>query len=27
VTRGLLWSVGKLGPDGNPVEGYGPVKK
>lgn len=26
ITRGLLWSVGKLGPDGNPVEGYGPKK-
>jgi uncharacterized protein len=24
VTRGLLWSVGKLGADGAPVAGYGP---
>ena len=24
VTRGLLWTVGKLGPDGTPVAGYGP---
>jgi type 1 glutamine amidotransferase len=24
VTRGLLWAVGKLAPDGAPVEGYGP---
>jgi hypothetical protein len=24
VTRGLLWAVGKLGPDGTPVAGYGP---
>lgn len=24
VTRGLLWSVGKLGDDGEPVEGAGP---
>lgn len=27
VARGLLWAVGKLGPDGNPVPGYEPVKK
>ncbi|MEM7395010.1 MAG: ThuA domain-containing protein, partial [Verrucomicrobiota bacterium] len=26
VTRGLLWTVGKLGPEGLPHEGYGPVK-
>ncbi|HEU4719938.1 MAG TPA: ThuA domain-containing protein [Gemmatimonadaceae bacterium] len=24
VTRGLLWTVGKLAPDGTPVAGYGP---
>lgn len=24
VTRGLLWAVGKLAPDGTPVAGYGP---
>jgi len=24
VTRGFLWAVGKLGPDGNPTAGYGP---
>jgi type 1 glutamine amidotransferase len=24
VTRGVLWAVGKLGPDGTPVAGYGP---
>jgi uncharacterized protein len=24
VTRGILWTVGKLGPDGTPVAGYGP---
>jgi hypothetical protein len=23
VTRGLLWTVGKLGPDGTPAAGYG----
>ncbi len=27
ITRGLLWSVGKLGEDGKPVEGYGAVVK
>jgi uncharacterized protein len=27
VTRGLLWAVGKLGPDGNPLPGYEPVGK
>lgn len=27
VTRGLLWSVGKLEADGSPSAGYGPVKK
>jgi hypothetical protein len=26
VTRGLLWACGKLGPDGNPLPGYGPKK-
>lgn len=26
ITRGLLWSVGKLDAEGNPVEGYGPKK-
>lgn len=26
VARGLLWAAGKLGPDGNPVTGYGPAK-
>ena len=25
VTRGLLWSCGKLGPDGQPAAGYGPA--
>jgi Trehalose utilisation len=25
VTRGLLWSCGKLGPDGQPAVGYGPT--
>ncbi len=25
VTRGLLWAAGKLGDDGKPVAGYGPV--
>jgi type 1 glutamine amidotransferase len=24
ITRGLLWTVGKLGPDGTPAAGYGP---
>jgi uncharacterized protein len=24
VTRGILWTVGKLAPDGTPVAGYGP---
>jgi type 1 glutamine amidotransferase len=24
VTRGLLWSVNKLGKDGKPTAGYGP---
>ena len=24
VTRGMLWTVGKLAPDGTPVAGYGP---
>jgi type 1 glutamine amidotransferase len=27
VTRGLLWSCGKLDKNGKPVKGYGPVKK
>ena len=27
VTRGLLWATGKLGEDGKPVAGYGPVAK
>jgi len=27
VTRGLLWSAGKLKDDGTPAEGYGPVKR
>jgi type 1 glutamine amidotransferase len=27
VTRGVLWAAGKLGDDGKPVAGYGPVKK
>jgi type 1 glutamine amidotransferase len=27
VTRGLLWSCGKLGDDGKPMAGYGPVEK
>lgn len=27
VTRGILWSVGKLGNDGKPVAGYGPKGK
>lgn len=27
VTRGLLWSCGKLGDDGKPLPGYGAVKK
>lgn len=27
VTRGLLWSAGKLGEDGRPVAGYGAKKK
>ena len=26
VTRGLLWTLDKLGPDGMPVAGYGPKK-
>jgi type 1 glutamine amidotransferase len=26
VTRGLLWSCGKLGPDGKPLAGYGRVR-
>jgi type 1 glutamine amidotransferase len=26
VTRGLLWTVGKLAPDGTPVAGYGPPR-
>ncbi len=25
VTRGLLWACGRLGPDGHPMEGYGPM--
>jgi hypothetical protein len=24
VTRGLLWTVGKLAADGSPAPGYGP---
>ena len=24
VTRGLLWTLGKLQPDGTPAPGYGP---
>jgi uncharacterized protein len=24
VTRGLLWTVGKLESDGSPAQGYGP---
>ena len=24
VTRGLLWTVGKLAADGTPIAGYGP---
>jgi len=27
VTRGLLWSVGKLGDDGKPLAGYEPTLK
>jgi hypothetical protein len=27
VTRGLLWACGKLGEDGKPLAGYGPVKQ
>jgi type 1 glutamine amidotransferase len=27
VARGVLWAAGKLGDDGKPVAGYGPVKK
>ncbi|PYP75198.1 MAG: heme-binding protein [Gemmatimonadetes bacterium] len=27
VTRGLLWTVGKLGPDGTPAPGYGPQSR
>ena len=27
VTRGLLWSCGKLGADGQPLAGYGPQAK
>lgn len=27
VARGLLWAVGKLDSDGNPVAGYGPIGK
>lgn len=27
VTRGILWSVGKLGDDGKPLPGYGPGGK
>ena len=27
VTRGLLWACGKLGEDGKPLPGYGPVKQ
>ena len=27
VARGLLWSVGKLGDDGKPAQGYGPGGK
>ena len=27
VARGVLWAAGKLGDNGRPVEGYGPVKK
>ena len=27
VTRGILWSVGKLGDDGRPLPGYGPIEK
>lgn len=27
VTRGILWSVGKLGDDGKPLPGYGPAGK
>jgi uncharacterized protein len=26
VTRGILWSVGKLGEDGKPLSGYGPQR-
>jgi uncharacterized protein len=26
ITKGMLWTVGKLGEDGKPVEGYGPRK-
>ena len=27
VARGVLWVAGKLGDDGKPAEGYGPVQK
>jgi type 1 glutamine amidotransferase len=27
VTRGLLWTVGKLSADGTPVAGYGPQSR
>ena len=27
VTRGVLWAAGKLGDDGKPMAGYGPVQK
>jgi type 1 glutamine amidotransferase len=27
ITRGLLWSCGKLGPDGKPLPGYGAAAK